>query len=200
MLGLVETVDLVNEDERTAPFVLESLAGAVQGCPQILHPARHGAKRWAGGAVKKSVLEIDADAILGQPLAKILTDHDATMLLAALRGLGPGERKRGLTFNLQIDGVMPTPRPRAIDACIYRSLDPEDRRFYLSVTRTAFGVPQQMARQRDRVTGLIEAVEFTRPRPTAVKIARKSGKAACLAPLVEICKEKELRACWGRTL
>ncbi len=45
MLGLVETVDLVNEDERTAPFVLESLAGAVQGCPQILHPARHGAKR-----------------------------------------------------------------------------------------------------------------------------------------------------------
>jgi hypothetical protein len=71
---------------------------------------------WAGGAVK-SVLEIDADAILGQPLAKILTDHDATMLMAALRGLGPGERKRGLTFNLQIDGVMPTPRPRAIEAC-----------------------------------------------------------------------------------
>ena len=150
---------------------------------------------WAGGAVK-SVLEIDADAILGQPLAKILTDHDATMLLAALRGLGPGERKRGLTFNLQIDGMMPTPRPRAIDACIYRSLDPEDRRFYLSVTRTAIGVPHQIARQRDRVTGLLEAVEFAQAATDAVKLARDSGKTACLT-LVEICGEKELARLLG---
>ena len=51
-------------------------------------------------------------------------------------------------------------------------------------------------RQRDRVTGLLEAVEFTQAATDAVKLARKSGKTACLT-LIEICGEAELKNMLG---
>src|SRR5262245_66369659 len=61
-----------------------------------------GRIHWAGGAVK-SILEVEADGLSGQPLGKILADHDAVMLMASLRALGPGQRRRGITLNLHLD-------------------------------------------------------------------------------------------------
>jgi EAL domain-containing protein (putative c-di-GMP-specific phosphodiesterase class I) len=157
-----------------------------------------GRIQWAGGAVK-SILEVEADSLAEQPLAKILADHDAVMLMASLRALGPGQRRRGITLNLQIDAKSngaKQPRQRAIEVCIYRSLDPADPRFYLSIVR-AFGASPENARQRDRVTGLLEAVEFTQATTHAVQLARESGKTACLT-LIEICGEAELKRLLGQ--
>ena len=63
--------------------------------------------------------------------------------------------------------------------------------------RAQISAAQQGAqRQRDRVTGLLEAVEFTQQATDAVKLARKSGKTACLT-LIEICGEAELKNMLG---
>lgn len=157
-----------------------------------------GRIQWAAGAIK-SILEIEPEGLTERPLAKILADHDAVMLMASLRALGPGQRRRGITLNLLAGGGTkraPPPPPRAIEVCIYRSLDTADPRFYLSIIR-AFGTSPAHVPQRDRVTGLLEAVEFTQAATHAVQLARDSGRTACLT-LIEICGEAELGRLLGR--
>jgi len=147
--------------------------------------------QWAGGAVK-SMLNLDADSLISRPLTKILTVHDSALLMAALRELQPGQRRRGLNMLVRradSEGQM-------VEVCIYRALDATDRRFCLSISHLPFGAPHPNERQHDRVTGLLEAVEFTKAANGAVQLARQSGKAACLT-LVEICKEEDLRRLLG---
>ena len=151
--------------------------------------------QWAGGAVK-SILDVDIDGIIGMPFTKILADHDQVLLTASLRALGPGRRRRGLTFALQASQDEPELQ-RTVEACIYRALDPKEERFFLSIVRAQIGVAAPGAtRQRDRVTGLLEAVEFTQSATHAIQLARQSGKAACLT-LIEICGETELEKLLG---
>src|SRR5262245_43246962 len=150
---------------------------------------------WAGGAVK-SILDVDIDGIIGKPFTKILADHDSVLMTASLRALGPGRRRRGLSFTLQSSAAEPELQ-RTVEACIYRALDPKDERFYLSIVRAQIGIAAPGAtRQRDRVTGLLEAVEFTQSATHAIQVARQSGKAACLT-LIEICGEAELEKLLG---
>ena len=86
---------------------------------------------------------------------------------------------------------------RSVEACIYRAFDKSDERFFLSIVRAQISAAQEGAvRQRDRITGLLEAVDFTQQATDAVKLARKSGKTACLT-LIEICGETELKNMLG---
>lgn len=148
--------------------------------------------QWAGGAVK-SILSRDADSLINRPLTHILTVQDAALLMAALRELQPGQRRRGLHMTLHNDDGA----GQVVEIGIYRVLDPSDQRYCLSITQLPLAAADQgAAPQRDRVTGLMEAVEFTRAANGAVQLAKQSGKAACLT-LVEICKEDELRRLLG---
>ena len=88
---------------------------------------------WVGGAVK-SILDIEADALIGKPFTKILADQDAVLLSASLRGLGPGQRRRGLRLALQRSESEPDLQ-RTIEACVYRAFERADERFFLSITR-----------------------------------------------------------------
>lgn len=148
--------------------------------------------QWAGGAVR-SILDFDADSLLDRPLTRILTVPDAVLLIAALRDLQPGQRRRGLTMTLQGEHRAGP----VVEVCIYRTLDAKDERYCLSIAQLPL-VPadQAVKRPRDRVTGLMEAVEFTQAANSAVKLAKQSGKAACLT-LIEICKEEELSRLLG---
>src|SRR5262249_22845850 len=86
---------------------------------------------------------------------------------------------------------------RTVEACIYRAFERSDERFFLSIIRAQITAAQQaVPRQRDRITGLLEAVEFTQAATDAVKLARRSGKTACLT-LIEICGEAELKKMLG---
>jgi EAL domain-containing protein (putative c-di-GMP-specific phosphodiesterase class I)/GGDEF domain-containing protein len=150
---------------------------------------------WVGGAVK-SILDVEADALIGRCFTQILTDKDAVLLSASLRGLDPGQRRRGLRLALRQNAAEPGLQ-RSVEACIYRAFDKSDKRFFLSVIRAQItAAPQGAELQRDRVTGLLEAVEFTQAATGAVKRARQAGKTACLT-LIEICGEAELKNLLG---
>jgi EAL domain-containing protein (putative c-di-GMP-specific phosphodiesterase class I)/GGDEF domain-containing protein len=143
--------------------------------------------QWAGGAVK-SILGEEPERVIGQPLIKILADHDAILLRAALKDLKPGQRQRDLNLLLQ----RRSDTQESVEVCIYRALDNGAPRFYLSITLAPVLLARQIAaKQRDRVTGLLEAVEFTQAATNAVQMARQSGKSACMT-LIEICEEAEL--------
>lgn len=145
---------------------------------------------WAGGAVK-SILNIEPEQIVEQPLTRIMADHDAVLFRASLGELGPGHRRRGLRLALRGDGAP------LIEACIYRSHSPVHQRFYVSITRAPPNAAREaVARQRDRVTGLLEAIEFTQVASSAVQLARRSGRTACLT-LIEICEQAELKRLLG---
>ncbi len=148
-----------------------------------------GASRvqWAGGAVK-SILGEDPERVIGQPLVGILADPDAILLRAALKDLKPGQRQRDLNLLLQ----RRSDAQQTVEVCIYRALDAGAPRFYLSITLAPTALARQIvAKQRDRVTGLLEAMEFTQAANNAVHAARQSGKSACMT-LIEICEEAEL--------
>jgi EAL domain-containing protein (putative c-di-GMP-specific phosphodiesterase class I)/GGDEF domain-containing protein len=150
---------------------------------------------WVGGAIK-SILDVEADVLIGKPFTKILADQDRALLTASLRGLGPGQRRRGLKLALQLSATEPDLQ-RTVEACIYRAFAKSDERFFLSIVRAQITAAQQgVPRQRDRATGLLEAVEFTQAATDAVNLARRSGKAACLT-LIEICGEAELKNMLG---
>jgi EAL domain-containing protein (putative c-di-GMP-specific phosphodiesterase class I)/GGDEF domain-containing protein len=150
---------------------------------------------WVGGAVK-SILDVDQGTLIGQPFTKILAEDDSVLLGAALRSLGPGQRRRSLRLGLQKNAAEPDLQ-RSVEACIYRAFEKSDERFFLSIVRAQISVAEQEApRQRDRVTGLLEAVEFTQAATNAVELARQSGKTACLT-LIEICGEAELKNMLG---
>lgn len=154
-----------------------------------------GASRvlWAGGAVK-SVLGEDSERVVGHPLVKILADHDAILLRAALKDLKPGQRLRDLHLLL----LGRSNSQESIEVCIYRALDAGSPRFYLSITLAPASITRQIAaKQRDRVTGLLEAVEFAQAATDAVQMARVSGKSACMT-LIEICEEAELGRLLGQ--
>ena len=161
----------------------------------LLELDRGSKVQWVGGAVK-SILDVEADALIDQPFTKILADQDGMLLTASLRSLDPGQRRRGLRLALRPSAAEPDVQ-RTVEACIYRAFDKADDRFFLSVVRAQVTAAEHgTARQRDRVTGLLEAVEFTQAATDAVKLARKSGKAACLT-LIEICGEAELKNLLG---
>ncbi|MBL9034775.1 MAG: EAL domain-containing protein [Rhodospirillaceae bacterium] len=148
--------------------------------------------QWAGGAIK-SILHRDADGLINRPLTSILTVQDAALLMAALRELQPGQRRRGLHMTLHGDGAA----GQVVEIGIYRTLEAGERRYCLSITQLPLSAADhEAAQQRDRVTGLMEAVEFTRAASGAVQLAKQSGKAACLT-LVEICQEEDLRRLLG---
>jgi EAL domain-containing protein (putative c-di-GMP-specific phosphodiesterase class I) len=147
--------------------------------------------QWAGGAVK-SILNRDPDSLTNRPLTSVLTVQDSALLMAALRDLKPGQRRRGLNMTLHGDSG-----GQVVEVGIYRVLDTGDQRYCLSITQLAMAATDHgPAPQRDRVTGLMEAVEFTRAANGAVQLAKQSGKAACLT-LVEICQEEDLRRLLG---
>src|SRR5215475_6983615 len=96
---------------------------------------------WVGGAVK-SILDVDADALIGKPFTKILAEQDAILLGASLRSLGPGQRRRGLRLALHRSDAEPDLQ-RTVEACIYRAFDKSDERFFLSIIRAQITAAQQ---------------------------------------------------------
>lgn len=75
-----------------------------------------------------------------------------------MRDLQPGQR-RSLHMTLHGDAA----GGQVVELDIYRVLDKGDQRYCLSITQLRLtAADQNGAQQRDRVTGLMEAVEFTR--------------------------------------
>lgn len=161
---------------------------------------------WAGGAIK-SILGTENADLTGKPLTTILTPADGVLLKAALRNLGPGQRRRDLNLVL-LDRTSPaagsgstngdvSEKRLIVSTCINRSLKKDQPHFFMTLSNAAYNaVPHSGARRRDRVTGLAEAVEFTYAATHAVQEARKSGKSACLT-LLEICETEELNRVMG---
>ena len=87
----------------------------------LLELDSHAKVLWVGGAVK-SILDVEADGLIGKPFTKILADQDSVLLTASLRGLGPGQRRRGLRLALQKNAAEPDLQ-RSVEACIYRAFD-----------------------------------------------------------------------------
>ncbi|HVO02435.1 MAG TPA: EAL domain-containing protein [Candidatus Cybelea sp.] len=153
----------------------------------LLELDSRGRIQWAGGAVR-SILDVEPEQARGMQLSKLFEPQDAELLDWALRGLERGQRRRDIDLALRGNGGVPRP----IRSCVYRALDPTAPEYLLSISlRPGRATEQTRARQRDRATGLIEAVEFAETTANAVRAARDAGKSACLT-LVQICGEAEL--------
>ncbi len=147
---------------------------------------------WSGGAVR-ALLGIDSDRLAALAIAEFLSPLDAILLGTALRQLQPGERRRGINLTL-LHAVEPGKRATT---CVYRSLRPDKAEFFLSFSVSPDAATGEKSRQRDRTTGLIEAVDFAESTANALRTARAAGQSARLT-LVQICGEAELDQMLGR--
>jgi EAL domain-containing protein (putative c-di-GMP-specific phosphodiesterase class I)/GGDEF domain-containing protein len=147
--------------------------------------------RWSAGAVR-SILGIDSAALSGEAFSRFLAPHDGLLVSSALRDLEQGQRLRDIDLTLLPESSDPRPNgERRARICIYRALTAGDPVYQLSVSlRTEEAQISDPAR-RDPLTGLLDAVDFARTTQNAVRMARKSGKSACMT-LVQICGTAEL--------
>lgn len=146
-----------------------------------------GRIRWADGALR-SMLGLDADSLIGQPVARIVAPSDVMLMKSALHQLGPGQRRRDMPIVLQNDQGMSI----ATQISINRSVLQEVQVYFLSITiGPDVGARKTGTSAPDRVTGLVEAAQFTHSATEAVRTARAAGKSACLT-LLEICESAEL--------
>jgi EAL domain-containing protein (putative c-di-GMP-specific phosphodiesterase class I) len=148
--------------------------------------------KWARGAVR-SILGIDPEGAVGQPLSNFLAQSDMVLLSSALRNLGPGDRRRDLDLRL----LTKSEAGESIRSCIYRSLITDAPEYLVSaLVRTGAVAETVSVRRRDRTTGLVEAVEFADSASKALERARQRGKSACVT-LIQICGETELKRLLG---
>jgi EAL domain-containing protein (putative c-di-GMP-specific phosphodiesterase class I) len=142
---------------------------------------------WADGALR-SMLGVEADALLGQPIAKIVAPRDVMLMKSALHQLGPGQRRRDMPVILQNERG----NALATQISINRSVLQDRQVYFLSVTVGPHaGAEKTGSSTPNRVTGLVEAAQFTHTATEAVRVARASGRSACLT-LLEICESAEL--------
>jgi EAL domain-containing protein (putative c-di-GMP-specific phosphodiesterase class I) len=148
-----------------------------------------GRIQWADGAFR-SMVGRTPDTLTGQPFASIVAPSDIILMKSALHRLSVGQRRRDMPLTLEhADGS-----PIATLVSINRSALEERTVYFLSVTIA----PQtkQKAPARNRVSGLVEAAEFSRTAAEAVRRARAEGGSACLT-LLEICETAELQRLLG---
>lgn len=147
---------------------------------------------WADGAFRYA-LGIDVQEVIGTPLAGILAPEDIALLHAALNLLKPGQRRRDLPIALQ-DGKNAS-IPASIS--VNRSVVQDEQVYFLSISVGSRHAAARMgAASRNRVSGLLEAAEFTQVASDAIRRARASGSSACLT-LLEICEVAELERLLG---
>jgi EAL domain-containing protein (putative c-di-GMP-specific phosphodiesterase class I)/PAS domain-containing protein len=142
---------------------------------------------WAGGAVL-SLLGLESDRAVGLPFRDFVSPLDAKSADAAIRGLKPGGRFKDLLVTLRRgDGSA-----AAVTVSIYQSLNKRETQYFLAIARRNLPETDSVAHsQRDRATGLVEAVGFAQSTAQALRSAREAGQSARLT-LVQICAEGEL--------
>jgi EAL domain-containing protein (putative c-di-GMP-specific phosphodiesterase class I) len=147
---------------------------------------------WAGGAAL-SLLGLDSDKAIGQPLGAFVSPLDAALAAAAIRGLKPGGRHKDLMVHLR----RPDGGTAPVAISVYQSLNPRQAQYFLAVARRPAAANEANASARcDRTTGLVEAVEFAQTTAHALRSAREAGQSARLT-LVQICGEAELHRLLG---
>jgi EAL domain-containing protein (putative c-di-GMP-specific phosphodiesterase class I) len=147
---------------------------------------------WSGGAVR-ALLGVDSDRLPTVAISEFMSPLDAILLGTALRQLEPGERRRGINLTL----LHAVERGKRATACVYRSLSPDKTEFFLTLSVPAEAATGEKPMQRDRTTGLIEAMDFAESTANALQTARAAGQSARLT-LVQICGEAELDQMLGR--
>lgn len=148
-----------------------------------------GRIQWADGAFR-SMVGRTPDTLIGQAFASIIAPKDIILMKSALHRLSVGQRRRDMPLTLEhADGS-----PLATLASINRSALEDRTVYFLSVTVA----PQsrQEVPARNRVSGLIDAAEFSHTAAEAVRRARAEGGSACLT-LLEICETAELQRLLG---
>lgn len=154
---------------------------------------RSGTVLWANGALR-SMLGVEAEDLVDEPFAQLVEPNDAVLVGAALHRLQPGQRRRDMLVALI--NTQGSVLPALIS--INRSVLQEADRYFLSIsidTQDSRGVRTGKP-SRNRVTGLLEAAQFTQAATEAVQRARASGDSACLT-LLEICGDAELERLLG---
>jgi EAL domain-containing protein (putative c-di-GMP-specific phosphodiesterase class I)/PAS domain-containing protein len=149
---------------------------------------------WAGGALR-SMLGIETEDLIGTPFLSVVDPTDSVLLKSAINRLLPGQRRRDMPVTLRNKQGAPV----ASLISINRSVLQDHNIFFLSVT---IG-PQEASQKtgvpaRNRMTGLLEAAEFTQAATDAFHRARADGNSACLT-LLEICESSELERLLGST-
>ncbi|HEY4162274.1 MAG TPA: EAL domain-containing protein [Dongiaceae bacterium] len=142
--------------------------------------------KWSAGAVR-SILGADSEKLPGEAFSRFLPPHDDILVKSALRDLGQGQRLRDVDLTL----LSEPDRGRRVRTCMYRSLASGDPIYLLSMSLRVEDMPASGSVNRDALTGLLDAVDFTRATQNAVRAARNAGKSACLT-LVQICGTAEL--------
>lgn len=146
-----------------------------------------GSVLWADGALR-SMLGLDADELVGGPFLSVVDPADTVLLKSALNRLQPGQRRRDMPVTLRNKQDAPI----ASLVSINRSVLQEQKIFFLSVTiGPQEATPRTGVPARNRMSGLLEAAEFTQAATDAFHRARASGNSACLT-LLEICESSEL--------
>jgi EAL domain-containing protein (putative c-di-GMP-specific phosphodiesterase class I) len=147
---------------------------------------------WANGALR-STLGLDAEALTGTAFAALIDPADVVLFRAALGRLAPRQRRRDMPITLQgRDGAMV---PAMISA--NRALQ-DGSHFFLSLAIGSQPAPRQAGSPaRHRVSGLLEAAEFTQTATEAFHRARADGHSACLT-LLQICESAELERLLGK--
>ena len=160
----------------------------------LLELDRSGTVLWANGALR-SMLGLDAEDLVGGPFAKLVEPSDAVLVSTSLHRLQPGQRRRDMPVALlNTEGKV---LPALIS--INRSVLQEADLYFLSIaidTQDSRGIRAAQS-SRNRVTGLLEAAQFTQAATEAVQHARASGDSACLT-LLEICGAAELERLLGQ--
>lgn len=150
---------------------------------------------WADGALR-SLLGVEAEELIGAPFAKVVAGTDVVLLKAALRQLNPGQRRRDVPLTL----IGTKGAPVSALVSINRSLQQSGQGYYVAIVvrppdaataGASDGIPA-----RDRVSGLVEAAQFTQTAMNAFNQARQSGKSTSLT-LLEICQGEELNRLLG---
>lgn len=154
---------------------------------------RNGTVLWANGALR-SMLGMDANDLIGEPFARLVSPADAVLVRASLQRLQAGQRRRDMRVSLLTSQAAPV----ATLISINRSVLQEQQVFFLSITVAPHDLRQAkpVTPQRNRVSGLLEAAEFTQAATEAFQRARESGDSACLT-LLEICGNSELERLLG---
>lgn len=150
-----------------------------------------GCIQWADGAFR-SMLGRNPETLVGEPLAALIAPRDIILMKSALNRLAVGQRRRDIPLNLEhADGST-----LATLVSINRSVLQEHTVYFLAATITKQSESQPGTPARNRVSGLIEAAEFSRTAAESVRRARAEGSSACLT-LLEICESAELTRLLG---
>ncbi|TDQ81575.1 EAL domain-containing protein (putative c-di-GMP-specific phosphodiesterase class I) [Dongia mobilis] len=151
-----------------------------------------GQVSWANGAIR-STLGLDADDLVGKPFASLIDPADIILFRATLGRLDPGQRRRDMPIALRGRGETAVPAMISTNRALH-----DEPHYFLSITIGSQPVPRQNGSPaRNRVSGLLEAAEFTQSATEAFHRARAGGNSACLT-LLQICESAELERLLGK--